>query len=371
MKALRAYHILVILVFISISDACTSRDQQAPEADPSQKFEVARGVNISHWLSQSGRRGTERAAFFIEEDVQFIADQGYDHIRIPIDEEQMWDEQGGKEKEAFDLLHQGIRWARDHGLRVVVDLHILRSHHFNEAEKPLWTDPQAQERFFQCWRDLSDELKQYPNHLVAYELMNEPVAEDPQSWNKLVGKCYQVVREKEGERTIVIGSNMWQSVHTFKDLEVPENDPNILLSFHFYIPHIITHYQASWTSIKDYKGPVHYPGLTLKDEDLQGLDGELYQRLKQQQKVYTIDSLNQLMQLPMEVAKKYGLPLYCGEWGCYSATPDSIRWQWYRDVRACLEKNEIAWANWDYKGGFGIVDQQRQPNQEMLRSLFE
>lgn len=339
--------------------------------DQESRFKVKRGVNISHWLSQSGRRGAERAAFFLQEDMQFIADQGYDHVRIPIDEEQMWDEDGNKEDEAFTLLHQGIQWAHDLGLRVVVDLHILRSHHFNQSEKPLWTDSTAQERFFQCWRDLSGELKEYPNHLVAYELMNEPVADDPEEWNILVNKCYQVVRETEPERTIVMGSNLWQSVHTFKDLKVPENDPNILLSFHFYIPHIITHYQASWTHIKDYQGPINYPGLTLEDKDLEGLPDELLARLKAQQKVYTVDSLNQLMQLPIQVAEKYGLPLYCGEWGCYSQTPDSIRWQWYRDVRACLEKNNIAWANWDYKGGFGIVDRERKPNQEMLQSLFE
>jgi len=200
--------------------------------------------------------------------------------------------------------------------------------------------------------------------------MNEPVADDPEQWNDLVTKCYQVVRESEAERTIVIGSNRWQSVHTFKDLKVPENDPNILLSFHFYIPHIITHYRASWTHIKDYTGPVNYPGLTLEDKDLEGLNPELYQRLLDQQKVYTIDTLNKLMQLPIKVAEKYGLKLYCGEWGCYSATPDSIRWQWYRDVRTCLEKNNVAWANWDYKGGFGIVNQQREPNHHMLKSLF-
>ncbi|MGI9543926.1 MAG: glycoside hydrolase family 5 protein [Cyclobacteriaceae bacterium] len=373
MKTITATLVIITLLFLGFTwSGAPQQEESAPDQlIEEEKFEVKRGVNISHWLSQSGRRGEERAAFFLNEDVKFIADQGYDHIRIPIDEEQMWDEFGQKEAETFALLHQGIQWAHELGLRVVVDLHILRSHHFNESEKPLWTDPDAQEVFFQCWRDLSGELKKYPNHLVAYELMNEPVADDPEEWNILVNKCYQVVRKTEPERTIVIGSNLWQSVHTFKDLKVPEDDPNILLSFHFYIPHIITHYQANWTHIKDYHGPINYPGLTVTDKDLEGLTGDLLERLKVQQKVYTIDSLNQLMQLPLKVAEKYGLPLYCGEWGCYSQTPDHIRWQWYKDVRTCLEKNNIAWANWDYKGGFGIVDQERNPNREMLQSLFK
>ena len=85
-------------------------------------FHISRGVNISHWLSQSQRRGQERDAFFTNKDVEYIAGLGYDHIRLPIDEEQMWDESGNKEDEAFTLLNNAIKWADSQGLKVVVDL---------------------------------------------------------------------------------------------------------------------------------------------------------------------------------------------------------------------------------------------------------
>ena len=243
---------------------------------------------------------------------------------------------------------------------------------FNEAEKPLWTDEAEQEKFFQCWRDLSAELMRYPNRLVAYELMNEPVADDPEDWNRLVTKCLNVVRANEPERTVVIGSNLWQSVHTFDDLRIPENDKNILLSFHFYIPFIITHYRTGWTDIKDYNGPVKYPGLTVEGQDLENLPRELYDRIKREQKHYTIDNLDILMQLPLKKAKQYNLPLYCGEWGCYMLTPEESRLKWYEDVKACLEKNNIGWANWDYKGkGFGIVDEKRNPREKLVKVLLD
>jgi aryl-phospho-beta-D-glucosidase BglC (GH1 family) len=45
---------------------------------------VKRGTNISHWMSQSRRRGTERRAFFTRDDVRRIADWGFDHIRLPM-----------------------------------------------------------------------------------------------------------------------------------------------------------------------------------------------------------------------------------------------------------------------------------------------
>jgi len=42
----------------------------------------------------------------------------------------------------------------------------------------------------------------------------------------------------------------------------------------------------------------------------------------------------------------------------------------YSDIRHNLEKHNIAWANWDYKGGFGIVRQEDRPDEEMIRALI-
>ncbi|MDR1859548.1 MAG: hypothetical protein LBR06_01325, partial [Bacteroidales bacterium] len=42
-------------------------------------FELKRGVNISHWLSQSSVRGEQRAQYFTRRDVEFIASLGFDH----------------------------------------------------------------------------------------------------------------------------------------------------------------------------------------------------------------------------------------------------------------------------------------------------
>lgn len=69
----------------------------------------------------------------IREDVRQIAGFGYDHIRLPIDKEQMWDEEGNKETRAFELLHEAVGWALEFDLRLIVDLHIIRSHYFNDT----------------------------------------------------------------------------------------------------------------------------------------------------------------------------------------------------------------------------------------------
>ena len=144
-----------------------------------KSFTIHRGINISHWLSQSDSRGEERIKWFTRDDVKFLAESGFDHLRIPIDEEQMFNEDLTPDSEAFGLLHKALGWCKEFDLRAVVDLHIIRTHHFNAQDKPLFTEKKAQERFYECWRKISAELAKYPRSMVAYELMNEPVADDP------------------------------------------------------------------------------------------------------------------------------------------------------------------------------------------------
>jgi len=74
---------------------------QPKSSEKDGKFEVFRGTNIAHWLSQSKVRGAEREQFFTKADVDSIAAMGFDHVRLPIDEEQMWDKNGDRYDDAF------------------------------------------------------------------------------------------------------------------------------------------------------------------------------------------------------------------------------------------------------------------------------
>ena len=318
-------------------------------------FAIHRGVNISHWLSQSRERGEKRRARFTQEDVRRVADLGFDHVRLPIDEVQMWDESGSPDPEAFALLEEGLKWCAEAGLKAVVDLHILRSHYFYGTERPLWTDSSAQDRFVKCWEDLSDALRHHPTNLLAYELLNEPVAPDPEQWNALLARAHAAIRAREPSRTLVIGSNKFQSTETFDHLRVPENDPNIYLSFHFYEPFHLTHYRARWVPFGDYSGPVKYPGPTVEPTDLEGLPEDLRTQMESATKSWDRARIEECLAKPLALAARTGLPLYCGEWGCYKEVPRPTRLAWYRDVVSVLATHGIAWAVWGYKGSFPLV----------------
>lgn len=349
---------LVTLLFILLIVACTP-DKKEQEKNDYASFTIHRGTNIAHWLSQSNRRGDERAAFFTQKDIAFIDSAGFDHIRLPIDEEQMWDENGKRHDDAFKLLTECLTWCNEAGLRVVLDLHILRSHHFNADEKPLWTEPAEQDKFIQLWKDLSGAAGEWPNGMVAYEFMNEPVADDPEQWNQLLNRVADSIRNWEPERVLVIGSNRWQSVTTFDQLKIPANDRNIILSFHFYEPFHLTHFQASWTRLKDFEGEVNYPGQIV-------LNGTL----PAEKRVYNLDTLEKMMQKPFHLADSLDLPLYCGEFGVIEKAPLEAKLAWYKDMVAIFEKHGVAYANWNYKAGsFGIVDENIKPDQPMIDNL--
>lgn len=356
--------ISILLFFLVALFSCQTSTIQAPE-----KFEVKRGTNLAHWLSQSRQRGAEREKFLTKQDIQNIAEMGFDHVRLPIDEEQMWDENGNRHDDAFQIMTNCIDWCAKSNLRVIVDLHILRSHHFNAEEKPLWTDPAEQEKFYDLWRDLSKSLIKYPNSLVAYELMNEAVADDPELWNNLVANAFSAIRELEPERTIVIGSNKWQQVGTFDELKVPENDPNILLSFHFYEPFLLTHYNASWTHLNGYKGPVHYPGTILTLEEFDQLPDAMKELSKDWvNKNFDKAWILEQWQKPIQKAKKLGLPLYCGEFGIITGPPQKQMLNWYSDMIDLFEENGIGYANWNYKSGsFGLVDGDGKRKEEFIK----
>ncbi|WP_010180100.1 glycoside hydrolase family 5 protein [Aquimarina agarilytica] len=359
--------IIILLLFIySISYS------QQLKTNTANKFEVKKGTNIAHWLSQSGRRGKKRALFFTESDIAKIATMGFDHIRLPIDEEQMWDKNGKQYNDAFQLMINCINWCATYNLKVIVDLHILRSHHFNAAVKPLWTDKQEQEKFFNLWIQLSEKLKQFPTNLVAYELMNEAVADDNESWNQLIASAFSRLREIEPKRTIVIGSNQWQSVHTFNDLKVPPNDSNILLSFHFYEPFLLTHYHTNWTELKNYMGPVHYPGVILTEKEFNKLPEKVKTVVKKWVgKEFNKAHILKMWQQPIEKAKALGLPLYCGEFGIITQAPQNDRLKWYKDVVQLFKENNIGYANWNYNSDeFGLIDN-KILNKELIQIISD
>jgi len=359
---------LIMAAMFAIT-SCQNKPQTQDQDQAGQvnNFRIKRGTNISHWLSQSEQRGEARRLHIQEDDFARLEELGFDFVRIPIDEVQFWDEQGNKLPEAWDLLNNALDWARKHNLRAIVDLHIIRSHYFNavneadQAANTLFTSEKAQQDLINLWYQLSDFLKERSCDWVAYEFMNEPVADEHEQWNQLVAKVHKALREREAQRTLVIGSNLWQGHQTIKYLKVPEGDKNIILSFHYYNPMLLTHYGAWWSPLcAAYKGKVNYPGVLVSKEDYDAAPDEIKADLKPYtEEVWNIDKIREQFKDAIEAAKKYDLQLFCGEWGVYEPVDRELAYNWYHDMLTVFDEFNIAWTTWCYDADFGFWDQQR------------
>ena len=363
MKRIISYLAFVAVMILAVT-ACSKKEEGT-----TNNFRIKRGTNVSHWLSQNNEdRGEARRLHIQEDDFARLDSLGFDFVRLPIDEVQFWDEEGNKLPEAWELMTNAINWAEKHHLRTIVDLHIIRSHYFNAVNEgggnanTLFTSEKAQQDLINMWYQLSDVLKGYSVDSVAYEFMNEPVAEDHEQWNQLIAKVHKALREREPQRTLVIGSNMWQSYGTIKYLKVPENDKNIILSFHYYNPMILTHYGAWWTPIGKYTGKVNYPGVLVSKEDYDAASDSVKAVIDENKfttEEWNIDRIRADFKDAIEAAKKYNLQLFCGEWGVYEPVDRELAYKWTKDMLTVFDEFNIAWTTWCYDADFGFWDQKK------------
>lgn len=322
----------------------------------SNPFDIRKGINIAHWLSQSNRRGQERDQYLQEHEIKNLATLGFDHIRLPVDEAQLLTAEGELDTETVQLLHRAIGWCKKYHLRVIVDLHILHSHDFGNAIRPLWTSKEARDQFENLWLQLNSELRQYPNDLVAYELLNEPVAPDNEVWNELANRVIRVIRAAAPQRVLFIGANQYNNIDHLKQLDIPAGDPNIVLSFHWYEPYPLTHYRASWTPFAHLHIPVIYPGVPVTSADYARLEETDQWKLKPYQHIYSKETIKSQIQAAFHLARKRGLSLHCGEFGCLPAADAASRYRWYQDLVSIFTAFNIPYTAWEYKEIFGFSD---------------
>ncbi len=319
-------------------------------------IQLKRGVNLSHWLSQSDRRGAQRRGWITREDFAKARTLGFDHVRLPLDEVQLWNEDGSKCFDAWDLLEHALDWAEAEELSVVCDLHILRSHHFNQAGVPaLYTDPAELDHFCCLWKQLAPVLATRSPERVALEILNEAVARDPADWNRVSGAAFRTIREAAPLHTIVLGSNWYCTCTTFGDLEIPD-DPNMILTFHFYNPMFITHHQAHWTPFGEWAGDISYPGIPFPDGVSDFVEEPLRSKMIAENLPWDAKRMALELSEPLRRARETDSPLYCGEFGVHHKAPLELRKAFLKDLTSTFEAHGIGWAVWDWKGDFAVVD---------------
>ena len=323
------------------------------------RIQLNRGINLGGFLSQCVHERAHYDSFIQRDDIKKIKDMGYDHVRLPIDYMIFETETGERIDEGYERVHDIIGWCKDNDMPVILDLHKAYGYDFNDAgddeKNKLFSDEAVQDRFINLWESLAKEYSKYD--FVAFELLNEVVEEkNADAWNKLIARAVKTIRGVTKDTPIIYGGIKWNSAETIQYLD-PVDDPNIIITFHFYQPHVFTHQHAYWMPAMEKIGDMKYPDSIEKYRWAADILGGQDSSVREQDKdVLDIDYLRRMVKVAVDAAKVKKAPMiYVGEFGVIDQAPAEDMLRWVEDTMQVFRENEIGCAYWTYrKMDFGL-----------------
>ncbi|MDA3950062.1 MAG: cellulase family glycosylhydrolase [Spirochaeta sp.] len=181
--------------------------------------------------------------FITEKDVERIASEGFNSLRVPINARYLTgtDASSDMAESRLQRIDRLLEWCKTHRVYAILDLHgtpggqtgtnIDDSAH----DRPdLFTESENQDHTVQIWRSLAQRYKD--EWIVAgFDLLNEPLPEWFSRYNDRVMPLYrritQAIREVDRRHMIILEGVHWATDWSiFTDL----GDDNVMLQFHKY-----------------------------------------------------------------------------------------------------------------------------------------
>ena len=286
-------------------------------AAPVHAFPVQRCINLGNGLDAPAEGDW---GYVIERGhLSAIAAAGFDTIRLPVRFSAHWN--GRIEPSFLARVDEVIGWAREDGLRVILDLH-----HFEE----LMQNPDAySDTFLSIWKKLSAHYRDASEELI-FELLNEPTGSlTTEKAVALFSTAMPIIRTENPDRWVIISGGDWSDEAELAAL--PVFDDRTVHTFHFYKPWEFTHQQAEWIA-----NPPP-PSTWGTEEDRR-------------------DVLN-LLQIGLG---HDAAPVFLGEFGVYDAAPDEDARAWLELVRSSAEEAGVGWCVWSFSSTFRTYDTQTE-----------
>jgi endoglucanase len=310
---------LSLLVFLSVA-LCVPVKPVRAEIDS-----VERGINLGNALDAptEGSWGVTLKPEYFE----IIKKAGFTSIRLPI----RWSAHASSQPPyiiAPDFFAR-VDWAVGQALARKMSI-IINMHHYVE----LYDDPEGQlAKLMALWDQIGFHYRNFPQKLF-FELVNEPSGQlTDERWQEMFPKLLQTVRKTNPERMIIIGPSYWNSLDHLDHLYLPDDDKNLIATFHYYDPMRFTHQGAPWVPGADQWKNITWTGTAEERETLR---------------------------TNFEKAAAWGRanqrPLYLGEFGSFQSADMDSRAQWTSAVAREAEKHGINWAYWEFCSSFGAYD---------------
>jgi len=209
------------------------------------------------------------------------------------------------------------------GLVAILDLH---------EYGPMGDDPAGNEvKFLAFWRQMAQRYRMAPSSVI-FELLNEPRHKlTPELWNDYLSAALALIREKDPNRTVIIGPAFWNSIDHLKDLQLPD-DPNLIATIHYYLPMDFTHQGAPWADRKHKLG-VEWFGTRAELDAIKG----------------DFDKADAW-------GKEHHCPIFLGEFGTYDKAPMESRARYTAAIARTAEQRGWSWAYWQFDSDFIVYD---------------
>jgi endoglucanase len=178
-------------------------------------------------------------------------------------------------------------------------------------------------------------------------------------WSDIEGRAVAMIRSAAPRHTIIAAGAKYSGIEDLLLLE-PFADSNVVYTFHYYQPFPFTHQGADW-GMDQWKALRDIPYPSTPEAVAPKLAEEPNAPYRYYLNEYGLDRWDGVrvaseIRFAAEWGAAHHVPVWCGEFGAYRLYSNpAMRAQWIRDVRTALERDNIGWAMWEYRGGFGVV----------------
>ena len=287
-------------------------------------------------------------SYITEKDVINIKRMGLDHIRLGFDQIVLEEAPYTYRTRIFELISSFVSWCEKHKLGVVLNLHKAIGNYCDiEESETLFDSERLWDRFVALWLELERWFSD--KDFVAFELLNEVRNVDPEIWNRLAEKTVNAIREKNKERTIIVGSTEWNNPWRLDGLKIFD-DENVIYTFHMYAPGEFTHQRGvlHWKQLY-YNRALPYPCDDIEKyreyERLVLNNPNPYAKFNK----IDIEFIREFLRPAFDFAKAHpDKILWCGEFGTIRHADITSRENYMRDIILLLKENDIPYCVWNY-----------------------
>jgi endoglucanase len=212
---------------------------------------------------------------------------------------------------------------------------------------------------------------------LALQLMTEPGG-NSMNWNEVQLQMWQTARHAMPEHTLILAGDQVGTIEGLITTK-PVDDANVMYSFTFYDPFVLTLQGGEWLSPKlwTHLGSIPYPSTP---EIIAERMKTILEKVPPDPPDWRMSAEGMLMEYGsacwnkekiagcvkklVDWNKSYGggLRIWCAEFGCYQRTIDpEDRYRYIKDVREVFEENGIGWAYWSYNETLTVMTSDRQP----------